>query len=53
MKFHLSIKIKILKNKGFSCFKQSDVIFIKLINVKIPTFVGISTFMSRMNSMLR
>ena len=30
----------------------SDVVFIMLINVKMPTFVGILTFMSRMNFVL-
>ena len=30
----------------------SDVIFIMLINVKMPTIVGILTFMSRINFVL-
>ena len=30
----------------------SDVVFIMLINVKMPTFVGILTFMSRINFVL-
>ena len=30
----------------------SDVVFILLINVKMPTIVGILTFMSRINFML-
>ena len=39
MKFQLLIKAKILKDKDFSCFKLSDVVFIMLINVKMPTVV--------------
>ena len=30
----------------FLAFKRSDVVFIILINVKMPTIVGILTFMS-------
>ena len=30
----------------------SDVVFIALINVKMPTIVGILTFMSRINFMI-
>ena len=30
----------------------SDVVFIMLINIKMPTIVGILTFMSRINFML-
>ena len=33
-------------NKTFLAFKLSDVVFIMLINVKMPTIVGILTFMS-------
>ena len=32
--------------------KCSDVVFIMLINVKMPTIVGILTFMSMINFML-
>ena len=46
-KFQLLIKNKMLKNKDFSCF--SDVLFIMLINVKMPTSVGLLTFMSMIN----
>ena len=42
------IKGEIVKNKDFSCFKFSDIVFILLINVKMPT----KTFMSRINFML-
>ena len=46
--FQLLIK-KIPTNEEVSCF--SDV-FILLINVKMPTIVGILTFMSRINFVL-
>ena len=49
MKFQLLIKGKMVNNKDFFAFKLSDVVFIPLINVKIPTIVGILTFMSRIN----
>ena len=45
MKFHQLIKSKMLK-KFFKLFKFSDVVFIMLINVKMPTIVGILTFMT-------
>ena len=42
-----------LKNKGlFLHSKPSDVVFIILIYVKMPTIVGILTFMSMINFML-
>ena len=34
-------KAKMLKTKTFLAFKLSDVVFIMLINVKMPTIVGI------------
>ena len=40
-KFPLLVKTKILTNKDVSCFSRSDVVFIMLINVKMPTIVGI------------
>ena len=47
------LKIKIyLKNKDFSAFKLPDVVFVLLTNVKMPTIVGILTFISRINFML-
>ena len=52
MKFHLPLKTKKLKIKTFLAFKLSNVVFIMLINVKMPTFVGILTFMSIINFML-
>ena len=51
-KFQLLIKTKILTKK-FLALSLSGVVFIKLINVKMPTVVGILTFMSRINFVLR
>ena len=52
-KFQLLIKTKIPKNEYVSCFFfLSDVVFIMLINVKMPTIVGILTLMSRINFVL-
>ena len=36
----------------FIALSLSDVVFILLINVKMPTIVGISIFMSRINFVL-
>ena len=36
--------------KLFSCLTQLSIKFILLINVKMPTIVGILTFISRMNT---
>ena len=38
--------------KKFLALSLSDVVFIMLINVKMPTIFGILTFMSRINFML-
>ena len=38
--------------KLFSCSTQLSMKFFLLINVKMPTIVGILTFMSRKNSLL-
>ena len=46
-------KNKILKTKAFLAFKLADDVPIMLINVKMPTVVGISAFMSMIKSMLR
>ena len=53
-KFQLLIKTKILyqQMKKFLALNLSDVVFIMLINVKMPTIVGILTFMSKINFML-
>ena len=48
MKFEMVISIKVSRNSGF--FSGSDrhrMLFFLLINVKMPTIVGILTFMSR------
>ena len=50
MKFQLLIKGKTVKNNYILAFKLSDVVFILLMNVKMPTIVGILTFMSRIIS---
>ena len=51
IKFQLLIKTKIPKNEGVSCFKslRCCIYDIMLINVKMPTIVGILTFLSRIN----
>ena len=38
--------------KKFLALSLSDVVFIMLINVKMPTVVGILMFMSRINLVL-
>ena len=45
IKFQLLIKTKMLKNKLF-LLSNSHVVFIMLINVKMPTVVGILTLIS-------
>ena len=50
--FQLLINTKMLKYTDLLAFKLSDVVFILLINVKMPTSVGILTFMSRINFVL-
>ena len=52
MKFQQLINTKMLNQKAFLAFKLSAVAFIMLINVKMPTIVGILTFMSRINFVL-
>ena len=46
------ISLKFFKIKSFLAFKLSYVVFIMLINVKMPTIVGILTFKSMINFML-
>ena len=53
MKFQLLIKLKYRQIKKFLALGLSDVVLIMLINVKIPTIVGILTFMSKINFMLK
>ena len=45
MKFQLLIKTEMLKNSVF-LLSNKGVVFILLINVKMPTVVGILIFMS-------
>ena len=45
-------KMKMLKN-SLLALKCSDTVFIQPINVKMPTIVGILTFMSWINFMFR
>ena len=45
--------IKTLKNKDLFALILSDVVFIMLINVKMATIVGILTFMSMIQFILR
>ena len=45
----ISIANILKKKRFFSCLKHSDAIFILLINVKMPTTIGILSFMSRIN----
>ena len=52
-KFQLLIKTKMLRKiKTFLAYKRSYILFIMLIIVKMPTIVGILTFMSMINFML-
>ena len=47
-----ALKIKILSNKVCLDLSLSDVVFIMRIYVKMPTIVGILTFMSKINFVL-
>ena len=50
MEFQLLIKSKMLKKyKKILAFKLPDVVFIMLINVKMPTIVCILTFFNRIH----
>ena len=49
MKLQLLTNTEISTNKQFLALSLSDVVFTMLINVKMPTIVGILTFMSRIN----
>ena len=52
MKFKILISIKISRNQHFSGVDKPRMSFVLLINVKMPTIVGILTFMSRKKFML-
>ena len=45
-------KLEYRQIKKFLDLSLSDVVFIMLINVKMPKIVGILTFMSRINFMV-
>ena len=45
-------KITRKKHKDFPCLIRIDVVFILLMNVKIPTVIGKVTFMSMKNCMI-
>ena len=46
MKFQMLITTKIPTNEGFFLLSLSDVVFILLVKVKMPTIVGVLAFMS-------
>ena len=48
-KFQLLIQTKVPTNEEVFALSLSDVVFIMLINVKMPTSVGILTFMRRIH----
>ena len=52
MKFKMLVTIKIYKNSDCSGLDKHKMLFFLLINVKMPTIVGILTFMSRKKIML-
>ena len=45
-------KLKYRQMRKFLALRLSDVVFIMLTNVKMPTIVGILTYMSMINSVL-
>ena len=49
IKFQVLIKLKYRKIKKFFALSLSDIVFAMLVNVKMPTIVGILSFMSRIN----
>ena len=51
-KFQLLVKIKMPTNEEVCCLSLSYVVFILLINAKMPTIVFILTFISRINFVL-
>ena len=52
MKFQLLIKTKMPNNNSLFCFQTLFVAFSMLINVKMPTIVGILTLMRMISFML-
>ena len=51
-KFQLLMKTKLPTNKEVFALILADVVFITLINFKMPTIVGILTFISRIDFVL-
>ena len=51
MKVQLLMKAKKLKNKDFKAVKLLGGVFNLLLNVKMPTIVGILTFMNRIKEL--
>ena len=49
MNFQLLIKLEYWQIKKFLALGLSGVVFIMLINVKMPTIVGILTFMDKIH----
>ena len=52
IELQMLMKTKLLKNEDFLALTLSDVIFILLINVKMPTIAGILTLMGSINFVL-
>ena len=52
MEFQLLINGKMMKIKIYLALKLSDTVYILLVNVKMPTIVGIITLMGRIDIML-
>ena len=52
MEFQMLIKSKLLKSKDFSCFQMLRYRIYHAHKIKMPTIVGILTFMSMINFML-
>ena len=52
MRFPLLKKLKCSKINSFLAIKLLDVLFILIINVQMPTIVGIYIYMSKINFML-
>ena len=52
MNFQLLIKLKYRQIKKFLALGLSGVLFIMIINVKMPTIVGILTFVGKINFVL-
>ena len=52
MKFQMLISMKISRNSTFFPAQKLRMLFFVLINVKMPTIVGILTLMSRKSFML-